>query len=197
MYRCLADARLDVIRSGLVIQDDGLPKELGPMTFCFTGNGNVTKGALHVFKCLPHEWVSPNDLKSLYESTSFDNKKVYGCQIQAQDYLIRKDGVPFEMKHYLSNPHLYQSVFSQKIAPYARFILNGIFWDSRFPRLLTVEETRKLAESNHLPLLTLADVSCDINGSFEFMGKASTSDDPYYMYDPFTNEMHSNVDGSG
>jgi hypothetical protein len=43
MYRCLADARLDVVRSGLVIQDDGLPKELGPMTFVFTGNGNVTK----------------------------------------------------------------------------------------------------------------------------------------------------------
>ena len=43
MYRCLADARLDVVRSGLVIQDDGLPKELGPMTFVFTGNGNVTR----------------------------------------------------------------------------------------------------------------------------------------------------------
>lgn len=43
MYRCLADARLDVIRSGLVIQDDGLPKELGPMTFVFTGDGNVTQ----------------------------------------------------------------------------------------------------------------------------------------------------------
>ena len=68
MYRNLADARLDVIRSGLVIQDDGLPKELGPMTFVFTGDGNVTRGALHVFKCLPHTWVSPNDLKSLFES---------------------------------------------------------------------------------------------------------------------------------
>ncbi len=43
MYRNLADARLDVMRSGLVIQDEGLPKELGPLTFIFTGDGNVTQ----------------------------------------------------------------------------------------------------------------------------------------------------------
>jgi alpha-aminoadipic semialdehyde synthase len=68
MYRCLADARLDVTRTGQVIMDDGLPTSLGPMTFVFTGKGNVTSGALHVFKCLPHEWIKPADLKSFYES---------------------------------------------------------------------------------------------------------------------------------
>ena len=39
MYRNLGDARLDVLRSGMVITDDGFPKELGPMTFVFTGLG--------------------------------------------------------------------------------------------------------------------------------------------------------------
>lgn len=71
MYRCLADARLDVTRTGQVIMDDGLPPQLGPITFVFTGaQGNVTKGALHVFKCLPHEWVSPNELQDLFKSKS-------------------------------------------------------------------------------------------------------------------------------
>jgi hypothetical protein len=46
MYRCLPDARLDVTRTGQVIMDDGLPRELGPMIFTFTGNGNVTKAIL-------------------------------------------------------------------------------------------------------------------------------------------------------
>ena len=68
MYRCVADARLDVTRTGQVIMDEGLPHLLGPMIFIFTGSGNVTKGACHVFKCLPHEWVNPQDLKALFEN---------------------------------------------------------------------------------------------------------------------------------
>jgi alpha-aminoadipic semialdehyde synthase len=197
MYRNLGDARLDVIRSGMVIRDDGFPKELGPMTFIFTGGGNVTDGALHVFKCLPHEWVSPNDLKSLYESKSYDHRKVYGCQVHPQDYLVKKDGGVFDKIEYYSNPELYKSIFSEKIAPYARFILNGIFWDSHYPRLLSISEIKALSESNRLPLLTLSDVSCDINGSMEFMSKASTIDDPFYMYDPKENKVHSDPDGPG
>ena len=43
MYRCLADARLDMTRTGQVIMDDGLPRQFGPMIFVFTGAGNVTK----------------------------------------------------------------------------------------------------------------------------------------------------------
>ena len=150
-----------------------------------------------MFKCLPHEWVSPNDLKSLYESKSYDNRKVYGCQVLPQDYLVRNDHGTFNKNEYFSKPEMYKSVFADKIAPYARFILNGIFWDVHYPRLLTIEDTKALWESKRLPLLTLSDVSCDINGSVEFMSKASTIDDPFYMYDPKTNSVHSDPDGSG
>jgi alpha-aminoadipic semialdehyde synthase len=71
-YRCLADARLDITRTGYsllilgqVISDEGLPMNLGPMIFVITGNGNVSRGALHVFKCLPYEWVTPEELEGL------------------------------------------------------------------------------------------------------------------------------------
>lgn len=141
--------------------------------------------------------MSPNDLKSLYESKSYDHRKVYGCQVLPNDYLIKKNGGKFDKDEYISKPELYQSVFSQKVAPYARFILNGIFWDSHYPRILSIKDTRELSESNRLPLLTLSDVSCDINGSIEFMSKASTIDDPFYMYDPKTNITHSDPDGKG
>jgi alpha-aminoadipic semialdehyde synthase len=43
MYRCLADARLDMTRTGQAIMDDGLPRVFGPLVFVFTGDGNVTK----------------------------------------------------------------------------------------------------------------------------------------------------------
>jgi hypothetical protein len=39
----VADARLDVTRTGMVIMDEGLPRKLGPLIFVFTGKGNVTK----------------------------------------------------------------------------------------------------------------------------------------------------------
>jgi alpha-aminoadipic semialdehyde synthase len=40
-------------------------------------------------------------------------------------------------------------------------------------------------------------VSCDISGSFEFMGKASTIDKPFYMWDPITKTMHDDIEKPG
>lgn len=198
MYRCIADARLDVTRTGQVIMDEGLPRQLGPLIFVIVGDGNVSKGALHIFKCLPHEWIAPDQLAALASSTTFDNHKVYICQIKAQDYIVNKDSnLAFQTDRYYKHPEEFKSVFHTKIAPYARFILNGIFWTEKYPRLMTIEQTKQLALENNLRLLTLADVSCDINGSFEFMGKSSTIDDPFYMYDPITGEMHDDVEKQG
>ncbi|KAI8900382.1 Saccharopine dehydrogenase-domain-containing protein [Globomyces pollinis-pini] len=196
MYRCVADARLDVTRTGQVIMDDGLPKSLGPMIFVIVGDGNVSRGALHVFKCLPHQWVRPEELEALSKSKDFDNHKVYLCQVTAKDFIVDKNG-NYDESDYFTKPEKYSSVFHKKIAPYARLILNGIFWTKQYPRLMTIEQSKQLAMEKKLNLLTLADVSCDINGSFEFMGQSSTIDDPFFMYDPIKNETHSNLEGNG
>lgn len=114
MYRAVADARLDVTRTGMVIADDGLPRELGPMIFVITGNGNVSKGAMHILKCLPHEWVKPQDLKALAESKDFDNHKIYVCQVGAADYCVDKEG-KFNEDRYYSHPGEFKSVFHEKV----------------------------------------------------------------------------------
>jgi alpha-aminoadipic semialdehyde synthase len=44
---------------------------LGPMVFVITGNGNVSRGALHVFKCLPYEWVTPEELEGFINNHIF------------------------------------------------------------------------------------------------------------------------------
>ncbi|KAJ3085286.1 hypothetical protein HK102_000142 [Quaeritorhiza haematococci] len=207
MYRCLADARLDVTRTGQVIMDDGLPRQVGPMTFVFVGDGNVSKGAQHVFKCLPYEWVKPDDLKTLVESKDFDTHKVYASQVRIEDYIVHREsgGTPRNRQHYLTHPEEYESVFHTKIAPYTSVLINGIFWDQRYPRLLTSEQTRQLTASanpktGHGPdfrMLSIADISCDINGSLEFMDRATTIDDPFFMYDPMTGTSHQNMEGAG
>jgi alpha-aminoadipic semialdehyde synthase len=162
MYRCVADARLDITRTGMVLMDEGLPRALGPMIFVITGNGNVSKGAHHVFKCLPHETVKADDLAKLVENKDFDNRKIYFCQVTAKDYIVDKNG-NYDEADYLAHPEKYTSNFHEKIAPYATFILNGIFWTKKFPRMMTIAQTEKLAKENRLRLMTLADVSCDIN----------------------------------
>ncbi|KAJ3101305.1 hypothetical protein HDU96_010059 [Phlyctochytrium bullatum] len=197
MYRCLADARLDLTRTGQVIMDDGLPRALGPLVFVFTGDGNVTRGALHVFKCLPHEWVKPEDLRALVENKDFDNHKVYGCKVKIEDYIVKKDGGPFSRQEYLENPSLYESVFHEKIAPYASMLVNGIFWDERYPRLLTKEQAKTLVHENRFRMLQVADISCDIHGSLEFMSRATTIDQPFFMYDPATETEHNDTEGKG
>ncbi|KAI9351101.1 Saccharopine dehydrogenase-domain-containing protein [Zopfochytrium polystomum] len=197
MYRCVADARLDMTRTGQVIMDDGLPRQLGPMVFVFTGSGNVTKGAIHMFKCLPHVWVKPEELKALVEDKSYDNRKVYGCMVQMQDYIERKDGGEFSRSEYLARPDLYKSVFHEKIAPYASMIVNGIFWDERYPRLLTKEQTLTLAREKRLRLLQVADISCDFGGSLEFVSHATTIDKPFFMYDPISGKTHDDTEGEG
>ena len=52
----------------------GLPREFGPCTFAFTGGGNVSGGAMELFKLLPHEFVTPEELPNLEHN--FDNHKV-------------------------------------------------------------------------------------------------------------------------
>lgn len=40
-----------------------LPKSIGPLTFIFTGSGNVSQGAQEVFQNLPVEYVSVESLR--------------------------------------------------------------------------------------------------------------------------------------
>ncbi|KAJ3074901.1 hypothetical protein HDU98_009870 [Podochytrium sp. JEL0797] len=197
MYRCVADARLDLVRTGQVIMDDGLPREFGPMVFVFTGQGEVTKGALHVFKCLPHEWVKPEDLAALVANKEFDNKKVYGCKVGMEDYLVRKEGGGFVREEYLKSPELYESVFHEKVAPYATFVNNGIFWNEKYPRLLTKDQVQDLAQNDKCRMLMLADISCDVGGSFEFMSHSTTIDAPFFTYDPFTQKSSDGIHAKG
>ena len=45
----------------------GMPENLSPVVFAFTGNGNVSKGAQEMFKLLPHEYIDASELATLGE----------------------------------------------------------------------------------------------------------------------------------
>jgi alpha-aminoadipic semialdehyde synthase len=81
-------------------------RSLSPLVFCFTGNGNVTKGALEIFKLLPHEFVAPEDLPKL--AGRADRFKVYGCMVTAKDMVApMQPGATFNKADYYANPSSY------------------------------------------------------------------------------------------
>ncbi|KAI9146443.1 Saccharopine dehydrogenase-domain-containing protein [Paraphysoderma sedebokerense] len=199
-YISLAHAKNTIKELGTLIQRDGLAKDFGPMVFVFTGTGNVSKGAQEVFKCLPHEFVKPTDLKSLTSSKDFDNKKVYASVVDVKDYIVDKSGNALQdPKDYFQNPHKYQSDFAKKIAPHATMLITGNYWDSKYPRLITINEAKNLAADweKNKRMLTVADISCDIRGSLEFMSHSSTIDNPFFVYDPITGREHDDLSGPG
>lgn len=79
-YRNSSMARQAVRDAGYEIALGLMPKSIGPLTFVFTGSGNVSQGSQEVFQELPHEYVPPHLLKKAAEHGSLS--KVYGCEVK-------------------------------------------------------------------------------------------------------------------
>lgn len=197
-YRNSGMARQAVRDAGYEISLGMLPKSIGPLTFVFTGTGNVSQGAQEIFQDLPYEYVPPDMLQKVANHGA--TNKIYACEVSRRDHLIRIKGGAFDAKEYDEYPQRYISVFSKKIAPYASVIINGIYWAPNSPKLITIPDAKLLlrsSQSNHLPwvqtstgspplphrLLAICDISADPGGSIEFMNECTTIDTPFCLYD--------------
>lgn len=127
------------------IEVDGLPESMEPVVFCMTGKGgNVHSGVMEVFDLLPHELVSVDELPDVVTQTGSQHR-VYGVSVGAEDvFRLRGSDALFDRDHYMENPHEYESIFHERIAPYTNVLVNGMYWDLRYPRLLTKERMKEL-----------------------------------------------------
>ncbi|KAJ3386881.1 hypothetical protein HDU92_002229 [Lobulomyces angularis] len=200
-YSSLEEAKLDITKVGKIIKENGLPKTLGPLVFTFTGSdGNVCKGALEIFQCLPHEFVSIDVVKNMIETNNFKSDRVYGVKLMVEDFLYKKDSnssKDIDRYHYFGNSDEYNSNFAEKFAPFTSVLINGILWNSKSPRLLTNQQTKELADANNLRLISISDISCDPYGSLEFMSKVTTIDEPFFYYNPKTQKNSSDITSEG
>nr|XP_018915119.1 PREDICTED: alpha-aminoadipic semialdehyde synthase, mitochondrial [Bemisia tabaci] len=208
-YRNSMMARQAIRDAGYEIALGMMPKSIGPLTFVFTGSGNVSQGAQEVFQDLPYEYVPPDMLQKVAEHGV--NTKIYGCEVRRRHYLERKDGGGFDREEYEGNPSLYTSTFSKKIAPFASVIINGIYWAVDSPKLLTLPDAKVLLRQMNLPwlpssvgapalphrLLGICDISADPGGSIEFMNECTTIDNPFCLYDADQNKDTKSFRGPG
>lgn len=164
-YRNAGNAKQAIRDAGYEIALGKMPRSIGPLTFVFTGSGNVSQGAQELFGELPVEFVDPADLQEVAESGS--TSKIYGTVVTRADHLVRKKTAPpmdttgsknshIDLDEYNLHPERYESNFSTKIAPYASVIVNGVYWPPNAPRLLTIPDAKQLqqpikstANSNH------------------------------------------------
>lgn len=56
--------------------------------------------------------------------------------------------------------------------------VNCMYWEQRFPRLLTSIQLQDLIKKG-CPLIGIADITCDIGGSLEFVQQSTSIDSPF------------------
>uniref|UniRef100_A0A8C5A6T8 Aminoadipate-semialdehyde synthase n=1 Tax=Gadus morhua TaxID=8049 RepID=A0A8C5A6T8_GADMO len=204
-YRNVSQAVQAVRDCGYEISMGLMPKSVGPITFCFTGTGNVSKGAQDILNELPVEYVEPPELKDV--SQTGDMTKVYATVLSRHHHLMRKTDGVYDPLEYEYHPERYTSHFRTSVAPYTTCLINGIYWDPRPPPAATHRYTTTIIilplslppslSPSPSRLLAICDISADPGGSIGFMTECTTIDKPFCMYDADTHIDHDSVEGNG
>jgi len=56
-----------------------------------------------------------------------------------------------------------------------------MYWEKRFPQLLSYKQMQDLMGQG-CPLVGIADITCDIGGSLEFVNHTTSIDSPFFRY---------------
>jgi hypothetical protein len=140
-----------------------------------TGNGRVGGGAVEIMDELGIHKVSPEE----YLTKEF-KEPVY-TQIDADLYNKRKDGQPFEKKHFYANPSAYDSDFF-RFAKVTNLYMACHYWHHEAPQILTQAQLA----SDESSIQVISDISCDIKEPIASTLRPSTIAKPFYGYDPRT-----------
>ena len=153
-------------------------KKLPPIKMVVTGSGRVAQGAVEVLDLMGIRRVSVYDY--LYHDF---NEPVY-TQLRSADYNRRRDGRVWDTADFHRNPHEYESTF-QNFLPVTNLLIACAYWHPAAPRLFSTEDTRRA----HFRIDTIADVTCDIDGSIPTTRRSTTIEEPAFDYVPATGEL--------
>ena len=195
-YASLDEAKRAVAAAGSRIERDGMPPELRPFTLGFTGYGNVSKGAQEIAELLPIQELAPEALLRCDPGALDAGNRVFKIVFREEHLARRRDGDPFDLQHYYQHPEQYENAFEPYI-PRLSVLLNGIYWDVRYPRIVTRDFLARAFASGRPKLTVIGDVTCDPDGSIEITHKGTPIEDPVFVYNPFTREPRMGFAGEG
>ena len=183
-YSSLAEVREVISAVGQEIAEKGMPEELRPFTVAFTGYGNVSQGAQEIIGLLPVKEISPEKLLSLKQRSKLPDNLIYKVVFK-EEHLVEpiNENENFDLHEYYNSPEKFKSKFEQYI-PHIDMLINCIYWDARYPKLVTKDYLQKLFESGTPKLRVIGDISCDVHGSVECTEKGTEIEDPIFVYHP-------------
>lgn len=196
LYNSLDEAKTAISKVGMDITINGLPKELTPLVIGITGYGNVAGGVHEILSLLPIKEISPKGLLELSKENSLPNNVLYKVVFKEYHLAQPKDSsVEFELQDYYNHPEKYSGQFEQYIDKIS-VLINAMYWDTRYPRLISNEYLKKNYNSNH-KLKVIGDITCDPKGSIECTVDCTTIENPVFVFDPITAKKHDGFDGEG
>ena len=184
MYRDMHDIKWEVEKIGTLIKDNGLSQLITPLIWGILGNGRVSKGVQELLSFLPHQFISPDELEAFSpgEESRF---QIYIVVFTTNTLYARKSDGGFDRQEYQLVPELYESVFAKKYARYLSVISNCLYYERKYPKVLTI------ADISNLPkLLGICDITCDLYGTIEICNKFTTPEEPFFLYNPTDNRMY-------
>lgn len=150
-----------------------------PITIAVTGGGRVAGGVVELFQRIGLESVDPERFVQLGKI----DKPLY-VRLDPSDYNRHSHGKPFDYSHFYSRPDEYEGTF-HRFFPATDLLIGAAYWDPSAPVLFTLDDTRR----DDFRISVIADITCDIDGSIPTTRRATSIDDPFYDYDPMTNQL--------
>ena len=198
-YAELSGAQEDLERIAARISAEGVPQAIHPLVVGFTGYGNVSQGAQEILDLLPVQAISPAELKNVAHDRTRDARVVYKVVFREEDLVEPLEaGNAFDLDDYFRlGKAAYRSVFDRYVDDLS-VLVNCVYWDERYPRLLTLDRCRRLWAPGRSPKLrVIGDISCDVNGSVECTVKPTEPGNPVYVYEPATGKATDGFAGDG
>jgi alanine dehydrogenase len=195
-YKDLEDIKKHFATVGNNIKTNGLPNSLTPLIIGITGYGNVSLGAQEILDILPIKEIKPEEIESIIKDPS--NKVIYKV-IFKEEHMVESasPGKKFDLQDYYSHPESYHPTF-EKYIPSLSILMNCIFWSAQYPRLLTKKYLKQSFKTKEkLRLKVIGDISADVNGAIEFTEKATSPDNPVFIYNPSTDSIKDGYKGDG
>ncbi len=196
-YDSLEEAKEAVSKVGQTIAREGLPKQLAPLVIGITGYGNVSKGAQEILSLLPVIEISPKDLPGLRQQKGLPDNVIYKVVFEEKHLARPKEaGKKFDLQEYYHHPERFEGTFEQYL-PHLTVLMNCMYWDDRYPRIVTKDFLEELWKNKDLRLEVIGDVTCDPDGSVEITHKGTAIEDPVFVYNPETRKPVMGFDGEG
>lgn len=194
-YATIDDMRAALAELASTIAERGVPRALRPMIVGITGYGNVSLGAQAMLDLLPVTTVHPSQVATLTANTPGAANTIFKAVFE-EKHLVRPkdDKTAFALQHYYDHPEAYDGVF-EDFLPHLSMLVNCMYWDDRYPRLVTRSFLRE--SWRDLRLAVIGDIGCDIDGAVEVTYKATEPGSPCYVYDPANDTFAEGVVGDG